>query len=90
MVSVHVMQELFDPKIIRIIELFSKNSDKQLYLREISIEARVPVATTLRIVNKLVKTGIVDLMQIRKFKLYRLANNEKARFLKEVFNERKP
>jgi hypothetical protein len=45
------------------------------------------MATTHRILTKLVKLGILDEIKISKFKVYQLAQNEKTEFLSSFIKE---
>ncbi len=85
MENIAILKELFDQKILNILELFLQNKEKQFYLREISKLSNVPVATTYRIVNKLVSLEFIQETQISKFKIYQLSKGEKARALEDTF-----
>ena len=82
-----LLQELFDTKILAILKLFFKYSDKQFYLLEVSKESGVSSATTFRIVNKLTELGIIKQIKITKFKLYKLNSNENVEFLQDFIRE---
>jgi predicted transcriptional regulator len=76
-----LLEGLFDEKILKIIRFFILNKEKEFYLQEIAREANVPIATVFRNVRKLKDLGIIEEIAIKKFKLYRCANNDKAAFL---------
>ena len=82
-----ILEEIFDKKTIRLIQLFLNNKEKQFYLREISKEANIPLASTSRLVNKLLKLNILKLIKISKFKLYQLANNDNTKFLEKFLKK---
>jgi Fe2+ or Zn2+ uptake regulation protein len=84
-----ILEELFDNKILQILKLFFREKEKTFYLREITKLSNVPLATTYRIVNKLVHLQLIEIISIRKFKLYRLANNQKTQFLDSFLHEGK-
>ncbi|MEK6852542.1 MAG: winged helix-turn-helix domain-containing protein [Nanoarchaeota archaeon] len=84
MEKIDVLKELFDEKILEILKLFLQNKEKQYYLSEISTATAVSIATTYRIINKLLASRFIEELGAGKFKVYRLANNEKARFLEEI------
>jgi DNA-binding IclR family transcriptional regulator len=73
-----VLYTLVDPKILRILDLFLKNKGKFFHLNKIAREAKVPLSTTFRIVNRLVTLDIVEQTTIDKFKIYRLSENQKT------------
>ena len=83
---VGVIEKLIDPKTLRILRLFIQDSGSQFYLREISKESKVPVATCFRIIRKLIKLQLVDLVRIKRFKFYQLAQTEAALYLSELLS----
>ena len=87
MPDIDILKQLFDKKIIRIIDVFLQNKNKQFYLRELGRAADVSPATTYRIVGKLVKSGIVEEIKISKFKVYKIIINEKTKGLTKLLKE---
>lgn len=81
MKEIDVLRDLFDDKIIKVLEVFIENPNKHLSLSEVSEKANVHVATTFRIVNKLVKKEFVRTILIGKSKFYQMKNNPKTRSL---------
>ncbi len=76
-----LLENLFDQSTIRMIQLFLSEKEKQFYLREISKETKIPIATTSRLVNKLLNLEILNLIKVNKFKLYQLNQTNDVRFL---------
>ncbi|MCK5283592.1 MAG: hypothetical protein KAK00_09390 [Nanoarchaeota archaeon] len=89
MENVKLLEELFDKKIVGVIKFFLLNKDKEFYLQEISNSVKIPIATVFRIVGKLKEHRIVDEIRIKKFKLYRCADNENIAFLESFIKEGK-
>jgi hypothetical protein len=87
--SKNIVEEFFDKKTLAILKLFLFDSTDRFYLREISKKARVPVATTFRIVKKLKQLGIVDEHVIKKTKLYALSKNKNTQALASLLEEKK-
>jgi len=87
MADTNILKQLFDKKILRIIDVFLQNKDKQFYLRELGRDANVSPATTYRIVGKLVKAGIIEEIKISKFKIYKIIINEKTEGLSKLLKE---
>jgi len=87
MADIEILKQLFDKKILRIIDVFLQNKDKQFYLRELGRAANVSPATTYRIIGKLVKAGIVEEINISKFKVYKIIINEKTKGLANLLKE---
>ncbi len=84
MENVEILEELFDSKILAILRTLLSNRKKEFYLREISKESKVSVASTFRIINKFVKLGIVKQHVINKFKLYQINDNDTTKFLRKL------
>ncbi len=86
-----IFRQLIDPKVIKILDLFLKNKDKLFHLNKISEEAKVSIASTFRIISKLVSLNLLDVVVIGKMKIYKIADNEKVREIESVLikNERK-
>jgi len=89
MESQKILEGLFDKKMLTILKLFLKKKDQQFYLKEISKQTKVPLATTHRILNKLLELEIIDRTKIKHLKIYKLAQNEKTKYLESVFEEKK-
>jgi DNA-binding IclR family transcriptional regulator len=79
-----VVRNLIDPKVLRILDLFSKNTSKIYHLKKISIDSNVPLGTTFRIVNKLVKLNVLEVISVNKMKLYKFALNNKTKELTKL------
>ncbi len=85
MEEISIFEELFDDKIIAILKTLFKDTGREFYLQELSEEAKIPMATTFRILDKLNKLEIVEISKISRFKLYKLKKNKKVEFLASVF-----
>ena len=84
-----LLEGLLDKKTLSVLRLLSQNAGKQYYLREISKTTRVPVATVYRIMNKLVGLDIIEVIQIKKFKLYQYGASKEAKFVEQLIEIRK-
>jgi DNA-binding MarR family transcriptional regulator len=84
-----ILEQLIDPKIIKILRIFFENDKKQFYLREISQKTGVSAASTFRLLNRLVQLKIIDLIISAKFKTYLLSDNETTRFLGQLIKKEK-
>jgi hypothetical protein len=84
-----ILESLFDKKVLQILRLFMKNRDKKFYLMEIAKASNVPIATTSRIMHKLIDLKLIDIVAVSKFKLYVLAQNETTSFLEGILKESK-
>jgi hypothetical protein len=87
--NVSLLSELFDKKILNVLDIFLENKTREFQLRELAKEAKVPLASTSRIVSRLTETGVVDVIQIKQFKLWKLADNDKTNKLDLIIMGRK-
>ena len=84
-----LLSELFDEKLLKVISILMTNRNKKFYLQEIADQTKVPIASTYRILQKLSRLGLVDLVPVSRFKLYRIADNEKTKQLETLLIGRK-
>ena len=68
METVDVLEQLFDNKILSVLQLFVENENNQYYLREIAKLTKVSPATTYRILNKLVDLNVLEIQEIKTLK----------------------
>lgn len=78
-----VLENLVDEKILRLVNFFLKNDDKLFHLYTISTEANVPMGSTHRLISKIVKSGIVEVVVVGKTKLYR-TNRKMPKVIRKV------
>lgn len=71
-----LLKEVFDDKTVRVLEELTKIQDI-FYLRDLSKETGVSLATTYRIIKKLVDIGIVKKEKVGKFVQYKVKKGEK-------------
>lgn len=83
-----IIESLLNPSLLKILKLFINNDDQKYYLREVAKIAKIPPATTYRMLNQLVKAEILTIEQIKTMKLYYL-NQDNTYFLTEVLQDRK-
>jgi hypothetical protein len=74
---------------LKILRIFFDDDKRPFYLREISKLTSVPLASTFRIVNHLFNLKILERVSLAKFKVYRLADNERTRFLGQLVKKQK-
>ena len=84
-----VLEQLIDNKVISVLKVLFSDKEKQFYLKEISEEAIVPMATTYRILQKLKDIGLVNEVKIGTFKVYNTAANDKVLFLDNLIKGEK-
>lgn len=89
MESQKILEALFDKKILVILKLFLKKKEQQFYLKEVSKQTKVSLASTYRILIKLTELEILERTKIKHLKIYKLAENEKTKYLEAVFEEKK-
>ena len=89
MASENLLESLFDKKILNILRLLINRKEQKFTLKEISKYSRVPLASTFRIINKLVLLEIIQVSRIKHLKIYSLSQNEKTRYLEIIIKENK-
>jgi len=82
-----ILKDLFDEKVVEIINLFLENPEKRYCLTDVSSLAKVNVATTFRILNKLVDKQFIKSIIIGKVRIYQLEKNEKTLALSKFFKK---
>lgn len=82
-----VLKDLFDNKIISILDIFLENPNKAFSLTEISNISKVNVTASFRIINKLVKKNFLKTIPKQKTKVYQLENNEKTKSLLKILEK---
>lgn len=87
--SIKLMESLFDRKSIAVMRLFLNNPDKTYYVRETAKATKTPLATTFRILQRLIELKIVQQTKIKHLRLYQLMRNEQTAFLIALFEEKK-
>ena len=79
-----VIRTLIERKTLSILDLLIKNKQKQFHLSEISSQSKIPLASTFRIVNRLVSLKIIDVTVIGKMKIYKFSENKEAKQLQQT------
>ena len=89
MIPREVFRGLLDEKKEKLVRFFINKSDEKFYLREVSRLVKIPPTTVLRLLNELISLNIIDVIKIKKTKLYFIASNAKITALREIFEEKK-
>jgi DNA-binding Lrp family transcriptional regulator len=76
--TMDILKDLFDEKIIEILNLLVDNPSKTYSLTEISELTSVNVTTTFRIIKKLIEREFLTEIKVSKAKVYQLSKNEKT------------
>lgn len=82
-----ILEELFDNKIIAVLKALINGNKEKYYLQELAETSNVPIATCLRILNKLEKLEIINVEKISRFRIYIPNQNKKMEFLVSIFKE---
>jgi DNA-binding transcriptional regulator YhcF (GntR family) len=80
---------LFDKKKMTIIKHLLDHQDQEFGVRELAKATRVAPATTHRILQTLLKMGLVEDKKIKQLKLYKLQKNKATTFLDELLAVKK-
>ena len=76
--NMEILKDLFDERIIEILNLFVENPEKQFSLTGISNATKINITSTFRILNKLVDKEILKVIFIGKIRIYQLEKNKKT------------
>jgi len=82
-----ILKDLFDEKIIKIINLFIDNPEKNYFLTDVANLTKVNITTTFRILNKLSEKGFLKTKIIGKVRFYQLDQNEKTKELMKLLKK---
>jgi uncharacterized membrane protein len=77
----NIFRGIVDDKIRKILDMFIKRKGELFHLHKISKLSNVPISSSFRMVKKLVDFGFITSIKIGKFKVYKLADNEKTKVL---------
>ena len=75
---------LIEPKTLSILHSLTSKPNQMFHLHSLAKASKVPVTSTARIVKKLVQSGFIQQVCIGKISVYKLADNEKVRVLKDI------
>ena len=84
-----LLEKLFDEKKLRILKFFFNRSEEEFYLREITKETKLPVATVFRLVKKLKDLEVIKMTQLKKFKTYSYNKTKNNEFLQDIIAQKK-
>jgi hypothetical protein len=73
--------QLVDQKVIKILKTLISNPQEHFHIQKLSSQAKVPLSSTFRIVNKLVQLSLIKTIKVSKFKIY-VINEDKVSELK--------
>ena len=74
------IRQVVDKKILRIVDVLLKNPAQIYHLQKISIDAKVPLGTTHRLVKKLSDAEFFEVVHVGKSRLYRLNKTKEKEF----------
>lgn len=78
---------LIDQKLAAVLEVFIKNPNKEYCLNEVTEESKVPVATTHRILRKLLKLNLIKFNKIKTLRIYSLNESDAIAYLSTLFED---
>lgn len=79
-----IMRELFDNKILNVLDIFLQNKTSEFFLKEISDQSGVSLTSCYRIVRKLLKLKILSEVKVSRFVVYKVNITEDTKFLEEL------
>jgi hypothetical protein len=84
--NLKLLKGLVDMRRISLYLFFLKDQEKVFSLTELSEKAKIPVASTMRIMRDILENSLVEVVMVGKIKLYKCANNQKVMELQKVLN----
>ncbi len=84
-----LLEKLIEPKVLKILQVFFEDEDKDFYLIELSKRCGTPPASTFRIIKKLSSLGIITLVMVSKFKFYRFNKTKETDALRNIIKKDK-
>lgn len=82
-----ILKQLLEPKLLRILKVLIAGRAQYFHLQKISSDAKVPLASTFRIVKKLVKIGLVKVIKVGKMKLYIFSGSKEAKEIQKILGD---
>ena len=83
--GVEVLEKLIEKKLLLLIKTILSEPNKEFYLQELSEKSKVPIATTFRLLNKLIELKLIEERKISRFTIYKLSKNKEIEFLSKLF-----
>jgi predicted transcriptional regulator len=78
---------LIDSKTVSVLEVFIKNPNKEYCLNEVAEISKIPIATSHRILRKLIKLNLIQFNKIKTLRLYKLNQSEAINYLNALFED---
>ncbi len=78
---------LMDFKTVAVLGVFIKNPTKEYCLNEVAEASGVPIATTHRILRRLIKQNLVGFNKIKSLRLYMLNEGDASAYLSSLFED---
>jgi hypothetical protein len=78
---------LIDHKLTAVLGVFIRNPNKEYCLNEVTNESKVPVATTHRMLRKLLKLNLIKFNKIKTLRLYSLNDTDAISYLSTLFED---
>ncbi|MBT4595884.1 helix-turn-helix domain-containing protein [Candidatus Woesearchaeota archaeon] len=83
--GVEGLEKLIEKKLLLLIKTILSEPNKEFYLQELSEKSKVPIATTFRLLNKLIELKLIEERKISRFTIYKLSKNKEIEFLSKLF-----
>ena len=89
MAELSLIENLIDPKVLKILQVFFDDEEKEFYLSEVSKRSGVAPASVFRILKTLFRIGILDMIMVNKFKFYKVKKNKETDTIKTLIKKDK-
>jgi predicted transcriptional regulator len=81
------LNHLLDPKIMKLLSILYTNKNKLYHITQLAYEAKVSSATTIRLINQLIKSKIVSVSLVGKLRIYSYNDTEQNNIFMKVLNQ---
>jgi hypothetical protein len=89
MAELSLIENLIDKKILKVLQVFFDDEEKEFYSLEVSKRSGVAPASTFRCLKFLTSVGIIDIIIVNKFKFYKVKKDKDTDMLKSLIKKDK-
>jgi len=89
MAELSLIENLIDKKILKVLQVFFDDEDKEFYSLEVSKRSGIAPASAFRILKYLASLGIIDIIMVNKFKFYKVKKDKDTDMLKSLIKKDK-
>jgi DNA-binding MarR family transcriptional regulator len=81
------ISNLLDPKILKLLTVLYTNKSKLYHITQLASESKVSSATTIRLIDSLIKSNFVSVSVVGKLRIYSYNETEQNNTFMKVLNQ---